>query len=34
MDARKIYEILLKLYAEQENLDIEYIFLDKEVSNG
>lgn len=34
MDSQKILEKLIKLYAEQENLKIDYIFLDKNVSNG
>lgn len=36
MDFEKFYDMLFKLYGEQENLKIEYelIFLDQEVSNG
>ncbi len=34
MDNQKIFETLIKLYAEQENLKIDYIFLDKNVSDS
>lgn len=33
MDAEKIYKTLIKLYAEQKKIKIDYIFLDKNVSN-
>lgn len=33
MDSQKVFETLIKLYAAQENLKIDYIFLDKKVSN-
>lgn len=35
MDIEKFYEMLFKLYAEQENLKIEYeIFFKQNVSNS
>lgn len=36
MDIEKFYEMLFKLYGEQENLKIEYelFYLDKNVSNS
>lgn len=35
MDVEKIYEILLKLYEEQENIKIDYkIFLKQNVSDS
>lgn len=36
MDIEKFFDLLFKLYGEQENLKIEYelIFLDQNVSNG
>lgn len=36
MDIEKFYELLFKLYGEQENLKIEYeiFYLDQNVSNG
>lgn len=35
MDIEKFYELLFKLYGEQENLKIEYeiFYLDQNVSN-
>lgn len=36
MDIEKFYEMLFKLYGEQENLKIEYelFYLDQDVSNS
>lgn len=36
MDIEKFFEMLFKLYGEQENLKIEYelFFLEQNVSNG
>ena len=35
MDLEKFYELLFKLYGEQENLKIDYqIFFKKDVSNS